>query len=173
MDDFDVAPRESFVPGVALERMLRLLLSLFEEVAVHKRELILPASLEAISYPLEEAFMQALDTARGDTEQLIRSLQTVDFTLAEKEHLRLSGPILRLKMMAIKASLLEAQGVHPLHGHAEQRGWTLYRRSLVSLFKMIDSPLDTLTRVVDGPRGAIALKNTVEGLLYLKSGPTA
>lgn len=173
MVDFDVAPLEGFVPSVALERMLRLLLSLFEEVSVHKKELILPASQEAFSYHLEEAFMNALEIARADTEELIRNLQTVDFTLSEKEYLRLSGPMLRLKMMAIKAAVVEANGVHPLHGDAPQRGWALYRRSLVSLFKMIDSPLDTLTRVVDGPRGAIALKNSVEGLLYLKSGPTA
>lgn len=173
MDDFDVAPFESFVPSVALERMLRLLLSLFEEVSVHKRELILPASQETLSYPLEEAFMLALEVACADTEQMIRNLQTVDLTIREKEHLRLSGPILRLKMLAIKAALHEAQDVHPLHGHAAQRGWALYRRSLVCLFRMIGAPLDTLSRVVDGPYGAMGLKSSIEGLLYLKSGPTA
>ena len=117
--------------------------------------------------------MQGLEIARNDTNELIRSLQTVDFSLTEKEHLRLYGAILRLKMMAIKVALAEANGVHPVHGQAPQRGWALYRRNLMALFRLTDSPLDTVTRLVDGPHGTIAFKNTIKGLLYLKSGPTA
>lgn len=173
MEDFDVAPLESFTPAAALERMLRLLMTLFEDVCAHKRELLVPDLQDTFSHPLEEACMQALVVAREDTCELIRNLQTVDFTLTEKEHLRLSGPVLRLKMMAIKTALDEANDVHPLHGHAARRGWALYRRAVEILFALMDAPLVTLVRVVDGPRGAIEFKQTLEGLLRLKSGPAA
>lgn len=173
MEDFDVAPLEGFMPSIALERMLRLLMAVFEDITLHKRELLLAAPQDALSYHLEEACMQALVIAHEDTLELIRNLQTVDFTLAEKEHLRLSGPVLRLKMLAIKSTLQEANNVHPVRGQAPQRGWALYRRALLSLFILSDAPLVCLTRVVDGPRGTIEFKQTLEGLLHLKSGPAA
>jgi len=173
MEDFDVAPLESFEPDVALEQILRLLLGLFEDITAHKGELLSAQPQEALAHAFDEACTQALAVAREDIHELIRNLQTVDFTLAEKEHLRLSGPVLRLKMLAIKSALNEANDTHPLHGHSTRRSWGLYRHAVQTLFVLIDGPLATLVKVVDGPRGAIEFKQTLEGLLRLKSPPAA
>jgi len=173
MEEFDVSPLESFIPAVALERMLRLLLSLFDVINDHRREMLLSASQDAVTYHLDETYLAALQIARDDTRDLIRLLQTVDFSITEKEHLRLNGPMLRFKMMAIKMAIQEANGAHPIHGHATQRGWALYRRAILTAMKLMQCPLMTLTQVVDGPRGTIEFKQALETLMEYKSGAAA
>lgn len=169
MEDFEVAPLETFAPRVALERMLALLLALFEDVSDHKRTLLVNADLDAVSYHLEEAYLPALAVVRDDIGELTNRLQTVDFSLDEKEYLRMCGPMLRFNMMAIKAALAEARGVHPVHGFSERRGWALYKRALTDLFDLMDEPLRTVTRATDGPRGPIMFKTSLKALLDLKS----
>lgn len=172
MEDFDVAPLEAFEPRIALERMFALLLVLFEDVSDHKRALLVNADRDAVSYHLEEAYLPALAVVREDIRELTNRLQTVDFSLDEKEHLRMCGPMLRFNMMAIKAALAEARGVHPVNGYSERRGWALYKRALTGLFDLMDEPLRTVTRATDGPRGPIMFKASLRALLDLKSTAT-
>ncbi|WP_312125578.1 hypothetical protein [Brevundimonas sp.] len=169
MDDFEVASLENFAPREALERMLVLLLALFDDISDHKRSLLVNADLDAIYYHLEEAYPPALALAREDIRALINTLQTVDFSLEEKEHLRMNGPMLRLNMMAIKAAFAEARGVHPVSGYSDRRGWALYNRALTNLFDLMDEPLRTLTHTTDGPHGALMFKATLRALLNQKS----
>lgn len=170
METFDVAPIDGFNPTLALERMLKLLLTLFDEVTANKSHLLISADHDAISNDLGEAYQQALVIARDDTHDLLRLLQTVDFSLSEKEYLRLSGPSLRFKMMAIKMALGEANAVHPERGLSARRGWALYRRALITVFEVMDTPLWTLSLMVDGPRGAIAFKQDIQALMAVRSG---
>lgn len=173
MDEFDVAPTEGFTPTQALERMLRLLLVLFEEVQEYRRDLILSEGPDVLAYHLDEAFVAGLKVARDDTREMIRRLQKIDFSLSDKEDLRLDGPILRFKMMAIKAALYEANAVHPFRGRDVRRGWPLYRRALLSVFTSMDGPLTALTAVLDGPRGPLDFQQGLASLIMLKSGPAA
>ncbi|WP_292050756.1 MULTISPECIES: hypothetical protein [unclassified Brevundimonas] len=173
MDEFDVAPAEGFAPTQALERMLRLLLVLFDEVQEYRRDLILNDSPDVLAYHLDEAFVAGLKQARDDTREMIRRLQQVDFSLAENDDLGLSGPILRFKMMAIKVALYEANAVHPYRGRDVRRGWPLYRRDLLSIFTSIDGPMSALTQVLEGPRGPLDFQRGLASLICLKSGPAA
>ncbi|WP_242912639.1 hypothetical protein [Brevundimonas pishanensis] len=173
MDEFDVAPAEGFSPTQALERMLRLMLVLFEEVQEYRRDLILSEGPDVLAYHLDESFVAALKIARDDTREMIRRLQAIDFALSEKEDLRLEGPVLRFKMMAIKVALYEANAVHPYRGRDVRRGWPLYRRALLSVFASMDGPLTALTTVLNGPRGPLDFQQGLVALISLKSGPTA
>lgn len=165
MEDFEVAPPESFSPAIALERMLRLLLALFEDVAEHRHVLFIP-SQNASASPLEEAFASALPVARDDIHTLISDLRTVDFTLEEKLHLRLEGAMLRFRMLAIQRALEEAGGGE---GDARHRDPAHYKRSLEVLLDLMDEPLGCLVQVLDGPRGPVEFKSTLKALLQLKS----
>ena len=172
MDEFDVAPSEGFNPATALERMLRLLLVIFEEVQEHRRNLVLSDGPDVLDYHLDEAFIAAIRIARDDTRELIRRLQTVDFSLEGRDDLRLNGEMLRFKMMTIKIALYDASTVHPFKGRAVRRGWPLYRRALIALLHAMDGPLSALTDELKGPRGALEFKQGIEAMIMLNSGPT-
>lgn len=173
MDEFDVAPAEGFTAVQALERMLRLLLTLFDEVQEYRRDLILNEGPDVLAYHLDEAFVAGLKAARDDTREMIRRLQQVDFSLDGHADLGLENAILRFKMMAIKVALYEANAVHPYRGRDVRRGWPLYRRAMLSILNSVDGPLAALTRVLDGPRGPLDFQRGLASLIWLKSGPAA
>lgn len=173
MDEFDVAPAEAFSPTQALERLLRLLLVLFDEVQEYRRDLILTLGPDVLVYHLDEAFTASARVARDDTREMIRHLQKVDFTLGQYEDLKLDPVILRFKMMAIKVALYEANAVHPYRGRDVRRGWPLYRRALLSIVGSVEGPLAAATTALDGPRGPLDFLQGLASLMALKSGPAA
>lgn len=171
MEEFDVAPSDAFIPAQALERMLKLLSTLYAEVTLHKENLLFPTHNATHAESLDEAYPAALSLAQMDLSDLMRLIQTIDFSLSEKARYRLSGPLLRFKMLAIQAAIAEAADTHPHTGHPHRRDWQAYRRALITAFEAMDTPLDTVTALVNGPRGALAFKRDLQALMKLKSGP--
>ncbi|WP_297799782.1 hypothetical protein [uncultured Brevundimonas sp.] len=173
MDEFDVTPAEGFSATVAFERMLRLLLVLFDEVQEYRRDLILSDGPDVLDYHLDEAFVAGLRVARDDTKELIRQLQLVDFSLSSSAAKVIDPAVLRFKMMAIKTALYSANSVHPYRGRAIRRGWPLYRRALLSLFKVMDGPLAAAIAATNGPSNPLEFKQGIEALILLNSGTSA
>jgi hypothetical protein len=167
MDEFEVAPPESFDSRQALTRMLALLRHLIDMIAEFRETLILTSGGDPADPVLDEAFLAARSLALEDIDALTALVGDADFAAPAMVEHRLQGEALRFKMLAILAAYRLVVAAQPSRNPGMSRGWSLYRRALRGTLAAIDGPLESLTAALGARQGLVEFKKALEVLLDL------